>query len=202
MSKTKFVLSPADKLSILIATIALISTLFTIYIQFFYRVTNLQIGSTTLTSSQDTLSRQLDIDVLLLNSGTNPVAVTGWYSFLSADRSLTGGTCYNNIFNLENTALYTYGCGSDINEVIAPNNVQFIDLELVINIEMLDKFSRLNTSDNSEANPYFSVGIHMSFVDSSGQKVDREFIIGMVQFLDDRSVVASFNNDSKNMIIY
>ena len=202
MSKTKFVLSPADKLSILIATIALISTLFTIYIQFFYRVTNLQIGSTTLTSSQDTLSRQLDIDVLLLNSGTNPVAVTGWYSFLSADRSLTGGTCYNNIFNLENTALYTYGCGSDINEVIAPNNVQFIDLELVINIEMLDKFSRLNTSGNSEANPYFSVGIHMSFVDSSGLKVDREFIIGMVQFLDDRSVVASFNNDSKNMIIY
>ena len=69
MAKAKFVLSPADKLSILIATIALISTFFTIYIQFFYRTTNLQVGSISIAQAQDSLSKSLDIDVLFLNSG-------------------------------------------------------------------------------------------------------------------------------------
>ena len=157
MAKAKFVLSPADKLSILIATIALISTFFTIYIQFFYRTTNLQVGSISIAQAQDSLSKSLDIDVLFLNSGTNPVAFTKWHSFLSADKSLTKGTCYSNMINLENTALYSYGCDTNINEVIEPNTAEFVKLNLVINKNILHKYIELNTGDN---NSLFKVGIY------------------------------------------
>ncbi|WP_115461676.1 hypothetical protein [Winogradskyella aurantiaca] len=202
MPKSKFLLSPADKLSILIATIALISTLFTIYIQFFYQVTSLQIGNTKIVSVNDSLSRKLDIDVLLLNSGTNPVAFTRWYSFLSADKSLTEGICYDGMFNLENTALYTSGCSTNINEVIEPNYVEFMSLELVIDNTILKKYIALNNKDEVDSNPYLNVGINLEFIDSNGEKKTKEIIIGMVQFSDEGTTVASFQTDPKNMIIY
>ena len=89
MSKKKIKLSPGDKLSIFIASIALISAIFTTYIQFFHKTTDLRIGSIDFSTANDSLSKQVDINILLLNTGTNPVALTEWYSFLSANESLT-----------------------------------------------------------------------------------------------------------------
>ena len=83
MTKKKIILSPGDKLSIFIASIALISAIFTTYIQFFHKTTAFRIGTINMEQTNDSLTKQLDISVLLINTGTNPVAYDTWNTFLS-----------------------------------------------------------------------------------------------------------------------
>ena len=61
MTKQKVILSPGDRLSIFIASIALISAIFTTYIQFFHKTTEFRIGSIDLLLTKDSLNKQLDI---------------------------------------------------------------------------------------------------------------------------------------------
>jgi len=202
MAKKKIKLSPGDKLSIFIASIALVSAIFTTYIQFFYKTTDLRIGSIDLQSVNDTLSKQVDINILLLNTGTNPIAFTKWYSFLSANESLTNGTCYNNNIIPNNTALYTYGCGSNINEVIEPNFVDFIDLYLTIDNSILIEYIEKNGVEKNDEKPYLNLGVYLEFVDSNGKKVDKEIILGDVQFNDFGTSISTYNRDPKELKIY
>ena len=202
MSKKKIKLSPGDKLSIFIASIALISAIFTTYIQFFHKTTDLRIGSIDFSTANDSLSKQVDINILLLNTGTNPVALTEWYSFLSANESLTKGICYNNNINPDNTAIYTYGCGSNINEIIEPNVVEFIDLHLQISSNKLAEYIEVNSEGESDDSPYLNVGINMQFVDSNGKRVVKEITIGEIQFNDYGSSATMYRKKPKELIIY
>jgi hypothetical protein len=202
MAKKKIKLSPGDKLSIFIASIALITAIFTTYIQFFHKTTDLRIGNIDFSTVSDTLSKQVDINILLLNAGTNPVALTEWYSFLSANESLTKGICYNNNINPQNTAIYTYGCGSNINEIIEPNIVEFIDLNLEISNSKLAEYVENNKEVESDESPYLNVGIHLSFVDSNGKKVSKEIIIGDLQFNENSTTATTYIKKPKELIIY
>lgn len=123
MVKKKFKLSAGDKLSIFIASIALISAIFTTYIQFFHKTTEFRIGSVDFSNTKDSLNKQIDISILLINTGTNPVAFPEWYTYLSSDESLTEGVCYGNSINPQNTGLYTFGCSSRSKTIIEPNTV-------------------------------------------------------------------------------
>ena len=184
MAKKKIKLSAGDKLSIFIASIALISAIFTTYIQFFHKATEFRIGSVDFSNAKDSLNTQLDISVLLINTGTNPVAFPEWYTFLSSDESLTEGVCYGNSINPQNTGLYTYGCSSIINIIIEPNTVEFVDLKLKISNDILAEYIELNQGNESDEIPFINVGIWMTFIDSNGKKVKKEIIIGAVQYSD------------------
>ena len=184
MVKKKIKLSAGDKLSIFIASIALISAIFTTYIQFFHKATEFRIGSVDFSNAKDSLNTQLDISVLLINTGTNPVAFPEWYTFLSSDESLTEGVCYGNSINPQNTGLYTYGCSSIINIIIEPNTVEFVDLKLKISNDILAEYIELNQGNESDEIPFINVGIWMTFIDSNGKKVKKEIIIGAVQYSD------------------
>jgi hypothetical protein len=202
MSNRKINLSSGDKLSIFIASIALISALFTTYIQFFHKTTAFRIGHFDFLHSEDSLSQHVDINILLMNTGTNPVALTEWNSFLSANESLTNGTCYYDNINLGNSALYTYGCRSHINEIIEPNVVEFIDLHLAISNIKLSDYMELNEDDETNDSPQFRLGVYLKFVDSNGKKVDKELIIGDIQFNDKSTLSRYFILDQKELTIY
>jgi hypothetical protein len=186
MTKQKVKLSPGDRLSILIASIALISAIFTTYIQFFHKTTEFRIGSVDFSNTKDSLNTQLDISVLLINTGTNPVAFPEWSTFLSSDESLTEGVCYEGYgqLNPNNTGLYTYGCSSRSNIIIETNTVEFVELKLKISNDNLTEFIALNPGNEPDETPFINVGIRMKFIDSNGKKVIKEFIIGAVQYTD------------------
>ena len=52
--------------------------------------------------------------------------------------------------NPDNTAIYTYGCGSMINEILEPGMIEFIDLSLEISDGMLARYLELNTVEGSD----------------------------------------------------
>ena len=201
MAKTKFKLSAGDKLSIFIASIALVSAIFTTYIQFFHKTTEFRIGSIDFSQTKDSLNKQLDISVLLINTGTNPVAFPEWYTFLSADGSLTEGICYGSNINPQNDVIYTFGCSSRSKIIIEPNTVEFVDLKLIISNENLKKFKELNPGSESEETPYINVGTRMTFIDSNGKEVQKEIIFGAVQFTD-YYASKSFKRSPKELIVY
>lgn len=198
----KINLSPGDKLSILIASIALISAIFTTFIQFFYHTTELRIGSINVANSQDSLRHQLDFDILLLNTGTNPVAMTSYFTFFSANESLPNGVCYNNNVDVNNTAVYTYGCGSKLNQVIEPNVVEFIELTLAIHKTKLAEYVKKNVVEPTDESPSLNFGVHLRFVDSEGTRVSKELVIGEIQYTDDGTLSATFGHKPEELIIY
>ena len=202
MTKEKITLSPGDKLSIFIASIALISAIFTTYIQFFHKTTEFRIGSVDFSHTQDSLNKQLDINVLLINTGTNPVAYPEWSTFLSANKSLTEGACYYGGFNSANKAVYTYGCSSRSKIIIEPNTVEFVDLKLRISNDDLAEFIALNRENESDEIPYIHVGIKMHFVDSNGAKVIKELIIGAIQYTANSTLSKSDGNSPKELEVY
>ena len=202
MTKQKVILSPGDRLSIFIASIALISAIFTTYIQFFHKTTEFRIGSIDLLATKDSLNKQLDISVLLINTGTNPVAYPEWSTFLSADKSLTEGVCYYGGLNPANKAIYTYGCSSRSKIIIEPNTVEFVDLKLKISNDELAEFIALNRENESDEIPYIHVGINMHFVDSNGKKVIKEIIIGAIQYTANSTLSKSDGNSLKELEVY
>ncbi len=202
MVKKKFKLSAGDKLSIFIASIALISAIFTTYIQFFHKTTEFRIGSVDFSNTKDSLNKQIDISILLINTGTNPVAFPEWYTFLSSDESLTEGVCYGNSINPQNTGLYTFGCSSRSKTIIEPNTVEFVDLKLIISNENLAKFLEVNQRSESDETPYINVGIMMNFIDSNGKEVKKEFIIGAVQYTDNSYGSITYEITQKELTVY
>lgn len=202
MSQKEFKLSPGDKVSIVIASIALLSAIFTTYIQFFYESSSMRIGSIDYTASSDSLSREMDFNLLLLNTGTNPIAVTSWFSFFSADGSLPESTCYKNSMNPNQTAIYTYGCGSKLNQIIEPNVVEFIALELAITNLKLAALIEKNFDSSKDEEPYLNFGLHMTFVDSEGISATKEIIFGVVQFNEQGHIITNFNKKPEELIIF
>jgi len=182
MAKKKFKLSAGDKLSIFIASIALMSAIFTTYIQFFHKTTEFRIGNVTLAQTRDSLTIQLNISVLLINTGTNPVAYNEWQTFLSADGSLPNGQCYvGNIDSTPNPEFYFSSCKSISETIIEPNTVEFVKLKLEISNDDLAKYKKLNQgSITADLNPFIDVGIWMSFIDSNGKIKSKEIIFGAV----------------------
>jgi|GEM_PF-6727184 len=185
MAKKKIKLSPGDKLSIFIASIALISAIFTTYFQFFHRTTEFRIGNVDYSNRRDSLKAELDISVLLINTGTNPVAFPEWYTFFSADGSFTEGVCYGNgLLNPLNTKIYTWGCSSKSNRIIEPNTLEFVNIKLEISNDILEEYLEVNQGSETDEAPFIKIGVRMYFIDSNGQKAIKEFIIGAIQYTD------------------
>jgi hypothetical protein len=184
MAKKKIKLSPGDKLSIFIASIALISAIFTTYIQFFHKTTEFRIGNVTIAQTADSLTIQSNISVLLINTGTNPVAYNAWNTFLSADGSLPNGQCYTG--SIDATWLpgfYFSSCTSTSETIIEPNTVEFVKLKLEISKDDLAEYKKLNQGTISAGQtPFIDVGIKMSFIDSNGKKKSKEIIFGAVYY--------------------
>ena len=183
--KKIFKLSAGDKLSILIASIALMSAIFTTYIQFFHKTTEFRIGTITLDQTSDSLTKQLNISALLINTGTNPVAYNKWNTFLSADGSLPKGAClegYNDMESSEYVGLYMYGCGTTSETIIEPNTVEFVSLKLVISNEDLAEYIKFNQINISDPTPYINVGVKMTFIDSNGKIKSKEIIFGAIYY--------------------
>jgi len=103
---------------------------------------------------------------------------------------------------VNNTALFTYGCGSNINEIIEPNDVEFIDLQLAISNIKLSEYIESNENGETNDSPYLKLGIYLKFVDSNGKKVSKELIIGDIQFNDNSTLTRLFNLDLKTLTIY
>jgi len=183
MTKKKIILSPGDKLSIFIASIALISAIFTTYIQFFHKTTAFRIGTINMEQTNDSLTKQLDISVLLINTGTNPVAYDTWNTFLSADESLPG-YCYTGSIDSQNNGFYMSGCSSRSEIIIEPNTVEFVSLKLVISNEDLAEYIKFNQINISDPTPYINVGVKMTFIDSNGKIKSKEIIFGAVYYND------------------
>lgn len=202
MAKNKIKLSAGDKLSIFIASVALISAIFTTYIQFFHKSTELRIGSIDFLQTQDSLNKELEISVLLINTGTNPVAFSEWFTFLSADETLTKGVCYGNDINPKSNGLYTFGCSSRSKIIIEPNTVEFVDLKLKISNENYVEFIALNQASKSEEIPYVNVGIWMTFIDSNGNEVVKEILIGALQYSAYSMASKSYKRSPKELIVY
>lgn len=184
MVKKKTKLSLRDWLSISFSLIALILSTLSIYIQFFYEKTNLQVGDVYLSSFRDindTTYSKINVRLLLLNTGTNPVAFTQWASFLSADGSLPNGAYFNKNISYVNPSIYT-NIGENIDEIIASNSVKYSDLNLFISNDKLYNFIKTNENDLDGKNPYLHLGIKITFVDSNGKHTTKEIIIGDVQF--------------------
>jgi len=181
MAKKIFKLSSGDKLSIFIASIALISAIFTSYIQFFHKTTEFRIGNVTLNQTSDSLTIQLNISVLLINTGTNPVAYNQWSTFLSADGSLPNGQCYTGSIDSSPHGFYFSNCSSISETIIEPNTVEFVKLKLEISKDDLAEYKKLNQDMISAGpNPFLDVGIRMSFIDSNGEIKSKEIIFGAV----------------------
>ena len=202
MAKTKFKLSAGDKLSIFIASIALVSAIFTTYIQFFHKTTEFRIGSIDFSQTKDSLNKQLDISVLLINTGTNPVAFSESYTFLSADGSLTEGICYGSNINIQNDVLYTFGCSSRSKIIIEPNTVEFVDLKLIISNENLAEYIELNQGSESDEIPYINVGMRMTLIDSNGTEVKKELIFGAFQYTDYSFTGRKYIKSMKELKVY
>ena len=203
MAEKKFKLSAGDKLSIFIASMALISAIFTTYIQFFHKTTEFRIGSVDFSNTRDSLNTELDISVLLINTGTNPVAFPEWFSFFSADESSTQGICYGNgLLNPQNTKIYTWGCSSKSNRIIEPNTVEFVDLKLKISNDILVEFIEANQENETDEYPFLNVGLRMAFIDSNGQKAQKELIIGAIQYTDNSTSSIINELSPKELIIY
>jgi len=186
MMKKIFKLSAGDKLSILIASIALMSAIFTTYIQFFHKTTEFRIGTITLDQTSDSLTKQLNISALLINTGTNPVAYNKWNTFLSADGSLPKGAClegYNDMESSEYVGLYMYGCGTTSETIIEPNTVEFVKLKLEISNDDLAKYTALQLGDiPADSIPFINVGVSMNFIDSNGKIKSKEIIFGAIYY--------------------
>jgi len=196
-------LSAGDKLSIFIASVALISAIFTTYFQFFHRTTEFRIGSFDFSNTRDSLNTQLDISVLLINTGTNPVAFPDWNSFFSTDESLTEGVCYGNgLLNPQNTKVYTWGCSTMSKKIIEPNTVEFVDLQLKISNDVLAEYIEVNQGSETEEAPFLNVGIKMSFIDSNGKKAIKEFILGAIQYTDYSTLIQTEVKSQKELKIY
>ena len=179
----KIKLSPGDKLSIFIASIALISAIFTTYIQFFHKTTEFRIGNVTLNQTSDSLTIQLNISVLLINTGTNPVAYNQWSTFLSADGSLPNGQCYTGSIDSSPHGFYFSNCSSISETIIEPNTVEFVKLKLEISKDDLAEYKKLNQGTISAGQtPFIDVGIKMSFIDSNGEKKSKEIIFGAIYY--------------------
>lgn len=188
------------KSSIVLSIIALLISSISIYIQFFYETTNLQIGSIHLSDVSDTTfkSKRININLLLLNTGTNPIAFTEWYSFLSTDKSLPNNSySFDNIIP-NNTAIYTC-CHSNINTIIKPNTAEFVDLNISIKDEKLYEYLENNENDK---NPYLNLGVHITFVDSNGKKVTKELIVGASQFNNNHTWIRTPNQEPERLEIY
>ena len=185
MARKKIRLSPGDKLSIFIASIALISAIFTTYIQFFHKTTEFRIGTITLDQTTDSLTKQLNINALLINTGTNPVAYIQWSTFLSADESLPKGTCFGGNIVMEGNefdGFYMYGCNTRSEIIIEPNTVEFVKLKLEISNDDLAKYIKLNQTNISGSAPLINVGVSMKFIDSNGKIKSKEIIFGAVYY--------------------
>ena len=202
MVKKKIKLSAGDKLSIFIASIALISAIFTTYIQFFHKATEFRIGSVDFSNAKDSLNTQLDISVLLINTGTNPVAFSEWYTFLSIDESMTDGACHNNNINPGNTGIYTFGCSSRSNIIIEPNTLEYADLKLQISSENFAEYIKLNQRNESNEPPFINVGIRMYFIDSNGKGVHKEIIIGAIQYAEYSTASRKYVKSQKELKVY
>jgi hypothetical protein len=202
MAKKKIKFSPGDRLSIFIASIALISAIFTTYIQFFHKTTEFRIGSVDLVQTKDSLTKQLDINVLLINTGTNPVAYNKWYTFLSVDESLTQGACFNGRVSSQSPGIYTSNCSSRSEIIIEPNTVEFVNLELVISNIDFTEYMKLNKEKLSGQTPYINIGMSMTFIDSYGKKVTKEIIFGAVYYNDYGSGYISYVKTAKELKIY
>ena len=182
MAKKKIKLSPGDKLSIFIASIALISAIFTTYIQFFHKTTEFRIGDFDFTHTKDSLNKQFEINLLLINTGTNPVAFSEWYTFLSVDGSMTNGACHVNNIDPGNTNIYTFGCSTRSNIIIEPNTLEYTDLKLQISNEKFAEYIKLNQRNESNEPPFINVGVSMNFIDSNGKIKSKEIIFGAIYY--------------------
>jgi len=202
MAKKKIKLSPGDKLSIFIASIALISAIFTTYIQFFHKTTEFRIGDFDFTHTKDSLNKQLDISVLLINTGTNPVAFSEWYTFFSVDGSMTDGACHNNNIDPGNTSLYTSSCFTRSNIIIEPNTLEYADLKLQISNEKFAEYVKLNQRNESNEPPFIKVGVKMYLIDSNGKGVYKEIIIGAIQFAEYSTVARKYDKSQKELKVY
>jgi len=189
MAKKKIKLSPGDKLSILIASIALISAIFTTYIQFFHKKTEFRIGTITLAPTSDSLTKQINISALLINTGTNPVAYNQWNTFLSADESLPKGICFDPNIEMEGheyDGFYMYGCNTISEIIIEPNTVEFVKLKLEISNDNLANYIKINQETiyarSIDSIPLINVGVSMKFIDSNGKIKSKEIIFGYVYY--------------------
>jgi len=202
MAKKKIKLSPGDKLSIFIASIALISAIFTTYIQFFHKTTEFRISDVDFSHTKDSLNKHLDISVLLINTGTNPVAFSEWYTFLSVDESMTEGACHNNNINPGNTGIYTSNCFTRSKIIIEPNTLEYADLKLQISNEKFAEFIKLNQRNESNEPPFINIGIRMYFIDSNGKGVHKEIIIGAIQYAEYSTSAQEYDKSQKELKVY
>ncbi|PQJ79100.1 hypothetical protein [Polaribacter porphyrae] len=189
MKKNKIIVS-SDKFSIFIASMALIATVFTTYIQFFHKNTNFSIGDINSTLSQnDSLNTTFDIEILFLNTGKNPVAIKKWSTFLSSDKSKPQGVCYSNSIFPTNNSLFTFSCNSNINKIVEPNTLNFIKLNLNIDKNQLKKYAKTNNVNTEENKFEVYLGVVLKFIDSQGKKITNELIIRKITFFKSNNIL-------------
>ena len=202
MERKKLRLSAGDKLSIFIASIALISAIFTTYIQFFHKTTEFRISDVDFSRTEDSLNKQFEINLLLINTGTNPVAFSEWYTFFSVDGSMTDGACHNNNIDPGNTSLYTSSCFTRSNIIIEPNTLEYTDLKLQISNEKFAEYIKLNQRNESEGPPFIDIGIEMNFIDSNGKGVNKEIIIGAIRYSENSVSTEVYDISQKELKVY
>ncbi len=186
--------------SFILSIFALLISFITLYMQYYYEKTSLQIGNIHLSDISDTLyeNRTVNIKLLLLNTGTNPIAFTESYSFISTNESLPNNRYYDSNILPNNSAIYTC-CYSNINKVVEPNSVQFIDLNLTIKKENLDQYITLNKLDQRN---YLNIGLHLIFVDSNGEKIIKELVVGKTQFNNKHTIFKEYKGQEHGLTFY
>ena len=202
MERKKLRLSAGDKLSIFIASIALMSAIFTTYIQFFHKTTEFRMSYIYFINTADSLNKGLDISLILMNTGTNPVGFSNWSTFLSIDKSKTNGFCYQENINAQNTGLYHFGCATRSNIIIEPNTLEYINLKLQISHEKFAEYIKLNQRNESEEPPFIDIGIEMNFIDSNGKGVNKEIIIGAIRYSENSVSTEVYDISQKELKVY
>lgn len=202
-------ISNFDKVTMVVAIAALLATLTSSYYQLFHRSTELNIGNVSYKSEfrhQDSLYFNSDtlyvyLDVLFINSGDIPVAITNSSTFLSVEKSIPG-PCYGSagqwgaIAGRQDSTSYTFGCSEGEDQFIfEPRSITKVPMKLGVDIRNF--IDLVDIKDSIDVNEKYKIllGCKIAFTDSKLEKKIWEELVRELTFtLTKESECYKFNS--------
>ncbi len=169
MSSNK--ISKIDVLTLIIAFVALLTSISSIYFQFFRNSTEFsaKFTGTGVAKIDDTFD--LEISLLFLNTGNTEVALISGFSYLSADNTIPNGSFSGSRENLDEIKKkwLTQSIDMESSILIGPGNIGNEIFKLNISKHELLEFLKQNFDVWALEEVEFKVGTALNFIDSKGK---------------------------------
>lgn len=193
MSKKENNKSKSGRLSIVIATLALLVSGITLYLQYFYDIQNLYMQTTTITTDDESL----DLNLLFYNKGNQYAAIVNCRIGISEE--------YRNVTNIK----YSLSEKDIEPQALEPGQMYILKIHRDISFEEKQELLGTNIYPNLSKTLYNY--LHLSFIDDLGQMHSKFIYIGTIDFngntiiggnLIEKRINLSESIKSKDEILY